>query len=183
MGIVCIQELSSLSGIYKSRQWKTDHQASSCHTSILPRVSKDSLQHALLTPMLLQTKFSAAFLWFSFFRLVCCVGGCTSRKHGCGDVYRVVSIFRGTTLFSLNSCSPSCHSEWRCPLRAVLQCLQFPAVHCLLPRVGLACVCLHICVRLTACDDICEASVYVWFGGKICLQKKCAQAGFTAPQK
>lgn len=52
------------SGIYKSRQWKTDHQASSCHTSILPRASKDSLQHALLIPMLLQTRFSAAFHWF-----------------------------------------------------------------------------------------------------------------------
>lgn len=58
-----------ISGIYKSRQWKTDHQASSCHTSILPRASKDSHQHALLIPMLLQTKFSAACHWFI---LGCC---------------------------------------------------------------------------------------------------------------
>lgn len=73
--IVCIQELSpcQVSGIYKSRQWKTDHQDSSCRSSILPRASKDSLQHALLIPTLLQTKISAAFYWFF---LVC--WGCSS---------------------------------------------------------------------------------------------------------
>lgn len=53
-----------ISGIYKSRQWKTDQQASSCQTSILPMASRDSLQHALLIPMLLQTTFSVAFHWF-----------------------------------------------------------------------------------------------------------------------
>ncbi len=53
-----------ISGIYKSRQWKTDHRASSCHTSILPRASTDSLQHVLLIPVLLPTKFSAALHWF-----------------------------------------------------------------------------------------------------------------------
>lgn len=52
-----------VSGIYKFQQWKTDHRASRCHISILPRASKDSLQHALLIPMLLQTKLSAAFRW------------------------------------------------------------------------------------------------------------------------
>lgn len=73
------------SGIYKSRQWKTDHQASSCRTSILPKASKDSLQHALLIPMLLQTKFSAAFPWF----ILACCGVCVSGRHGCGNDCRV----------------------------------------------------------------------------------------------
>lgn len=52
-----------VSGIYKPRQWKTDHRASSCHTSIPPKASEDSLQHALLFPGPLPTTFPAA-RWF-----------------------------------------------------------------------------------------------------------------------
>lgn len=48
---------------------------------------------------------------------------------------------------------PSCHFEWHCPLCTVL---TFPAVRCLPPQVGFACVCLHICERLSVCGGVWE---------------------------
>lgn len=96
------------------------------------------------------------------FSLACC--RCPSAgKHRCGDVCRVVCIFRGTTLFSLNSCFPSRHFEWHCPLHTVL---RFPAVRSLPPQVVFDCVCLHICVRLSVCGGVWERLLMYGIGKK-----------------
>ena len=85
-----------ISGIYKSWQWKTDHQASSCHTSILPRASKDSLQHALLIPMLLQTKLSVSFHWF-----YCCILGAAWQQETWLRWYQQICMYLQGHIFVL----------------------------------------------------------------------------------
>lgn len=91
--------------------------------------------------------FPAAFHWFPSYTLWECVSG----KQGCGVEHGVACIFfRATTLFSLNQlCSLMPHQM---TLSTVND--KFPVVRCLLPQVGFAGVCLHICACLSACGHV-----------------------------
>lgn len=139
-----------ISGIYKSRQWKTDHRASSCHTSILPRASKDSLQHALLIPLLLQTKFSAAFHWF--FPL--CAAGVHQR--GSIGVAKSAALYVSLEInFVLFESMFSRTPLWMTLSSAVCHFKLF-----------FTCVCLLICVCLSLCGGVWELLLMWYWRGK-----------------
>lgn len=103
---VCIREPSSprqIPGIHTSWQWKTDNQASSCHTSIPPRAPRDSLQHAF-THSRVAAKQNIRLLPVGSFSHV-------AGKRGSGDVCRVVSSVVQLCSLWISSL-PSCHTEW-----------------------------------------------------------------------
>lgn len=72
---------------YKPWQQKTDHRASSCHTSILPRASEDRLQHALTFPGATSKQIFCSFPVFLLFCLAVGVNQWEASTWRCDCVY------------------------------------------------------------------------------------------------
>lgn len=135
-----------------------------------PGLPKTSLQHALFVPMLLQTKFSAAFHWFT----PACRGTRVSVKRGCGDVCRVACIFRGTTLFSLNSAFPCATLNDTVPGVLCLHILRCAVCH--LELVSPVFVCIFVCASL--CVVVAESAWLCGILGKIVLKRFVPELDF-----
>lgn len=153
-----------VSGIYKFQQWKTDHRASRCHISILPRASKDSLQHALLIPMLLQTKLSAAFRWL----FSCVLVGVRRQEWWVWWCLWSSLNLQRCSFVRFEFVFPLCRFEWHCPLRTVL---AFPVVRCVPPQVGFR---LFVCifVRSSQCAMMSESVCLCGFTGIFTLRER-----------
>lgn len=69
--------LCRISGVVESEQWKTDLQASSCHSSVLPTAFLRKKKTKLFSPIpqCSWNHISAAFPWFSAHMLRACISG------------------------------------------------------------------------------------------------------------
>lgn len=123
---------------YKPWQQTMDRWASSCHTPILPRASKDRLQQALTFPWASSNQIFCSFPLFPLFLLAV------------GVNQREVTVWRRLCVYSemhlLKFFLLLLPFLWHCPFCAML---AFPMVQ----YVPLQ-VCLPICVGLSVCGDV-----------------------------